>query len=255
MKKEELEIVKDIKDILSTFKEEKRAMFKYCLESYVHSLIIFGINSKIAKECIEIWNSFMNVLNDEINIYNFLIRNSDKINYDECCLFVDKIEELSEDTILYFYSMLDDIEDACDTKQDFRARHSKKKFLYINESDEFKNEAIGLVLNFDDIKNYFNYEEDFWKFIENKLRRVNNDNMNYETIMHFDKDNCLDDMRIIVPSVINLFTACVNIHELKHAHDLYSLLGKEVNNEEEFEERAKNEEYIFIKKYVNNKKI
>ena len=37
-------------------------------------------------------------------------------------------------------------------------------------------------------------------------------------------NNCLIDIKVFVPNVINLETAVINVHEFKHAYDLWKLI-------------------------------
>ena len=64
-----------------------------------------------------------------------------------------------------------------------------------------------------------------------------------------------NDMRIIVPKIINLFTALVNVHEFKHAYDVYSVLGKKVSDEDAslYEKNAIDKEKEFVKSYLPDK--
>ena len=77
--------------------------------------------------------------------------------------------------------------------------------------------------------------------------------MFYSVLMRFDDNNRLSDIRIYVPIIVDLKTALINIHEFKHAHDLYLKLGEEINNEEDLEITARNQEKDFIDNYVKVK--
>lgn len=109
--------------------------------------------------------------------------------------------------------------------------------------------------NFDVIKNFLSFPEDFWIYITPKIRFVDSlgdeKEIIYEALMHFDLNDCLDDIRVFVPFVINLKTALICIHEFKHAYDLFNLLGKKVLILDDiFEKDARDKENEFIKKYV-----
>ena len=63
----------------------------------------------------------------------------------------------------------------------------------------------------------------------------------------------LVDIKVFVPKVVNLKTALINIHELKHAYDLYGLLGKKIADDNEFyEKEAKKFEKRFETEYMVN---
>ena len=246
-----------IKDILNKNREEKRIVNKYIVSTFIKSYIVFGNKHSITIECKNIYKLFKNIMKKENTIYKLLLNNCFIIDNLEFINLVDRLDILNDKTINYIYSMLDDIEDACSTNQETRANHYKKDFNYIVDNDDYLNEALGLIIGDKEIKDFLNYDEDFWKYIKTRIRRVDSrdDNKNrfYETVMHFDKDNKLDDMRVYVPYVINLKTSLVNIHEIKHAYDLYNKLGNYITEDVElFEEAAREKEKEFIKKYLPN---
>ena len=105
---------------------------------------------------------------------------------------------------------------------------------------------------FEEVKTYLNYENEFWNFINKKIKfidgSVEENKFFYSTLMKFDFNNNLKDIKVIVPFVTDLKTALVNIHEFCHAHDLYLMMGKPITNEQEYEERAIQKENNFTKK-------
>lgn len=61
-------------------------------------------------------------------------------------------------------------------------------------------------------------------------------------------------MKVIVPKIIDLKTACVNVHEWKHAHDLYQIIGKPMDkSDEDYEKSAKEMEKKFQKSIFSQK--
>ena len=253
-------IKEDIKEIRQDNYEQKKVVSRYIKLDLIKSFIIFGYNHRITKECYKLYKQLNEIIDYENYLYYIINKNRIKINYSEFGEFIDNLDELNADTISYFYQMLDDIEDACDTKQEYRAQHFKRDFKFINESDDYYNETLGLTLSDSDILKFLNYSDDFWNYIRPRIRRVDyhDDDKNklYEVVMHMDSNNCLDDMRVYVPYVINLKTALINVHEFKHANDLYYLLGSNVPEDSNpYEESAREKENEFVKKYLPNIKI
>lgn len=252
--------VKVLKEVLKKVKqqnrEEKVFIFNHFFKSFLNSIIVYGIKSDITKDAISIWKEFKKILKEEQNIHRFVIEYSEKIDFDDCLKFLDSIDELNEKTLLYYYKCFEDILCACETKCDFRAKHNKKNFDTLLEADEYQNKAVELMLTFEDIKNYFNYEEEFWQFVDKKIKYIDGsiekNKLFYGTLMKFDENENLIDIKVIVPNITNLETALVNIHEFKHAYDLYQMMGKKIENEQEYEKQANLEETNFSKQYIKN---
>jgi len=74
----------------------------------------------------------------------------------------------------------------------------------------------------------------------------------YCCLQKTDENNNLLGLKIVVPMPIDLKSSRVFIHEYKHGLDLYKYLGKKIGDiygseNEEYELRAKNEEFAFCK--------
>lgn len=248
-------LLAEIKERKSLNREQKFFMFKMFFETYLHSLFLYGRNDEITVETKSIWNKYNMIEKEEKSIYNYLLNNSNKINLDAALDLIDTLDEVNDETIYYYTDAFDDILDSCELKAKWRAQHRKKKFNTLVETDEYRITAFGLTLDFDSVKEYLNYPEEFWNYIFKKTAFIDNNNMfhDYSVLMRFDNEEKLIDMRVYVPRVNSLKTALINIHEFKHAYDLFLKLGQPITNEEEYEIVAHNKEEEFIKTYVRNK--
>ena len=97
-----------------------------------------------------------------------------------------------------------------------------------------------LSLNFKIVKEFLNYSDDFWNFMETRIKYLNNYlavKDFYGVYPMFDSLDFLIDLKIIIPEIVNLKTSLINIHEFKHAYDLYNLLGCKIVNDDMFYER------------------
>ena len=256
-KKERKILLDEIKNINSLNHEQKRFMFKIFIETYLHSMISYGFNDEITNEVRTLWSTITTIDKEEKRIYNFIINNSDKIDINSALELIDLLDELNEETIKYYTDAFEDILDSCEMKVKWRAQHRKKKFNTLLETDEYKLNAFGLTLNIDKVKEFLNYPEEFWNYIEDKTAYLDNNieenQAFYSVLMKFDEDNNLTDMRVYVPIINNLSTALINIHEFKHAYDIYLKLGQKIINEEELELVASKKEEEFIREYVKSK--
>lgn len=107
-----------------------------------------------------------------------------------------------------------------------------------------------------EIKEFLKFPDEFWNYIKNRIiyidSSISDSEFFYNTLMKFDRENKLIDIKVIVPYAIDLKTTLVNIHEFKHAYDLYLNLGKTIDNEEKYEDSAVEMEKEFVKKYKKN---
>ena len=249
------QLKKEIKDIKKLNFTQIILTIKYIINTYIQSLIVFGVDSDITKEVKSIWYEIKKVIKEENSIHQYLINNSAMLELPETLELLDKLDGVNEDTIRYYYNALDDIEEACETKCEYRASHLKKEFYTLSETDEYKIEAVGLTINFENVKEFLGYPEDFWEYINPKITRIDSRNEEskefFLTLIKTNNEGILEDMKVIVPYVINLHTACVNIREFKHAYDLYIRLGQQIDEKEEhYEQDAKNLEKDFSLNYV-----
>lgn len=259
MNRDEKKFLKeDIADINSLNRDEFLLMIKYCLEAYIKSLIIFGKNSPVTQDVFNVWKEYLNINCERKKIVKFLLKNSKVIDNEEANEILMSIEDLNEKTVLYYYRVLDDILDACDCNDVYRAQRINKDFDTLIETDNYCAQVTGLIMNLEDIKKFLGYPNAFWQYVDNKIvfvdsHKEGNDKF-YSTLMRFDKNNCLIDIKVIVPYIINLQTALVNIHEFKHAYDLYNLLGQSIDEKAPiYEQSARDVEKVFVKEYIIKK--
>ena len=91
------------------------------------------------------------------------------------------------------------------------------------------NKKINKNFNLDDIKQFLDYDNNFWNYIKFKTLYIdsNMDNSKYfYGVLTKIINNTLIDIQVIVPNIIDLKTLLINIHEYTHAHDLYLCIGK-----------------------------
>jgi hypothetical protein len=117
-----------------------------------------------------------------------------------------------------------------------------------------------IIPTFEMVVAFLDYPDDFWEFVTPRIRRVDStipgNEIFYATLLKFDKKdkNIIRDIKVMVPHIIDLKTACINIHELKHAYDMYIKLNQYVDdNDPTYESTAIEMENKF-KEMVYSKK-
>lgn len=255
MTKEKLNDIKGTIAHLKTLNVEQFTfILKYYLNTWIKSALSFGPYHDITKDVNNAFKELCSIHKEESLLLNFILYKSAEMNYEEVVKFMDIIDAKNDETILYYVKAFEDIMSASETEQEFRAVRPAKGFTTLIDTMDYRKELYGLVLKLDDIKNFLNYPKEFWEYIMPKVRVIDDNQdkcMNPEVIMKFDNKECLEDIRVIVPHIINLTSALINVHEFQHAYDLYLLLGKIVPYSNEYYENiAKNKEENFKNEYV-----
>lgn len=248
MTKDELKALKkDIREIQIQNIEAKIMMYKEYIFLFINILIEKGLSDNYLEELIKIKTEYMAILNEENNLLNLILNNCINKNINAVDELIIKLNGLNEKTIIYYYSLLDDIESEIEINRNYSYRRIPKNFETLIETDEFKFMVNGLNLTINDVKNYLNYGNDFWNYIKDKTKVIKNPYSNYDLKMNyygiwydFNEDKEITKLIICIPEIIDLKTAQIAIHEFILAHDIYSGNIKEDYILEEFAKQEKN---------------
>lgn len=209
--------------------EEVFKMAKYCLSAYMYSLNVFGLHSGVTKGAIYTWKDFLAILKEEKNLMHMIVRNADKIDKYMADEYLDMLDDLNDDTFRYYCSYLDSIENACDMKTAWRAKKGLKEYDTLIETNNYRQQLVEMMITKEDIMEFMSLPNHFWNFI--KTRTIHGDDYDendqefYGINVKCDHHCNLIDIKLIVPKIINLKTALINVHEYQRAYELYKLLG------------------------------
>ena len=199
----------------------------------------------------------MAILSEENKLLNIILKNS--VNKDITAIddLIDKLNDLADTTITYYYSLLDDIEKEIEFNRRYPYRRLPKNFKTLIETNEFKLMAHGLSLTIEDIKKYLGYDDDFWSYIKNKIKFIKKPYLDYDLKMHyygvwyeFNERKELTKLIICIPEIVDLKTAQIAIHEFRHAHDIYT---SKIQEDSILEDIAKQEEDKFKTDYLKKR--
>lgn len=222
----------------------KLYMYKEYMFLLMNALIQKGFNDNFVIELNKMKNEYMDILSLDSEFMGYILRNASKYDSQAVDEVLEKLDIIMDRTIDFYYDLLDDIEGEIFYDRAYPYKRIRKKFDTIIETDEYIKEVKGLNLTFADVKNYLNYEEDFWKFISNKIHTIDNPYEDFDNKMHFYGvwyTSDIDTLRVCIPSIVDLKTAQIVVHELKHAHDIYC---KKIDSED-LESDARLEEVKF----------
>ncbi len=117
--------------------------------------------------------------------------------------------------------------------------------------------VYGFSLSIDDVKNYLDYENSFWNYVEDKIKFIKNPYIDFDLkVLYYgvwydlDENKNLKRLVICIPEIVDLKTAQIAIHEFRHAHDIFT---GNIKNNSELEEIARHEEDRFKNEYLAKK--
>lgn len=235
---------RDLKQDINVSKQDNLYhMFDFLntwIKAIFQSIITFGINSKATKECLNAFTEYRKNLIAETNLYDYLYRHSKCAENDAVGEYLQDLFQLGEDTYAYYDKLLEEILVACDLKHEHRIIREKKNFQTLIESNEFFAKLLEILIDEDDILAYLKVSKEFMDFInKHDLRTIyidyNDENerefigVNYK----LDENDILKDIKIYVPSIIDLNTALIYCHTVSSAFEIYKLLGKKITTEDE----------------------
>ena len=232
-------LVESIEDMKDGQFEEMFLVSFYSLSSYFKSLFTFGFNSDITKDNLNIIKEMFNILRTERILFNFIIKNIDKFNLDSAQDVVDSMDELNDKTVLYYYHVIDDILDAVLMKEERRGIRPKKNFPTLIQTDSYTNQVLALAENRDNLKEFLGFEEEFWSYIKDIEYSIEvplniAEEMTYVTAI-LDENRNVAGIKMLIPEVIDLGTALLAIKLYHRAYDLYKMIGKEYDNQQNYE--------------------
>lgn len=257
MKKVLREAIKDdIKEIRWQNLEQILSTFKYISIAYLKAYMMFGRGHKVTEEAKRIWLEFKDIVLSEDKILRFLKNNTETIDYDAAEDLLDKLDNLNEDTVIYYYDLIDSLEDACETQQEWRITRPRRSFKTLIETDEFYKKALSLTLSMKDIEAFLNLPKEFIDYVDKKLITFNyyfdENALVFSGVYPKVVDGLLIDFRVVVPEVVDDKTAAVNINLYSQAFSVYQSLGKEYTLDEELvKQEASEKEKQFIKSVID----
>lgn len=224
----------DIIDMKKGSLEEMALITFYSLASFWKSLMTFGLQSKITKDNLNVIKEMFSILRKERTLLNYILQNIDDFDLDATSDVVTLLDELNDDTVAYYYRVIEDIEDACETKQEYRGLRPRTFRPTLIDSNNYSNEVIALGENFNSLKEFLGFEEEFWTFIKNHINYVDRTSENTKTASAtpiLDEKGYVSSINIVIPQVKDLSSALTTIAIYKKAYEIYKMLGTNFNKE------------------------
>ena len=170
MEKRKDELVQDIMFMRNATPEQIRKITFDGLSSYFNALRAFGFKSPVPKEALKVIRDMYKVSKIEGKLLDFILINLDHLNIDSAEETVDELDQLNTTTYLNYNEVLDEIDVAAQMHKEERALHPNRKIDSLLTNNKYKTKVFGLVQRFSDVKNFLNYDEDFWEFVSAHLK-------------------------------------------------------------------------------------
>lgn len=219
-------------DILETKRDNYEQIYlfiKYSLAASLKSFITFGCKSEATKDSCRTLKEFIKIYIQERKILNFIKTNKNSVDLDMAFKMLDKLDELNEKTVRYYYDVLENIEDACELENSDRAKRPLKDFDTLIESTKMQEEAICLLETMKNIKTFLNFPDEFWEFIQPKIKvaslapSIANEAAYIHPIIN--EDNLICGIDILIPEIIDYNTSLIALKLLIKAYDIYKSFG------------------------------
>jgi hypothetical protein len=227
------EITSDINSMKKGSYEQMWLITMYGLGSYFKSLFAFGSRSNVTRDNLNVIKEMFSILKTEREMLNFILRNLDKFEISATQEVVQMLDDLNDKTVEYYYSVIDEIEDAVDMKEERRGMRPIKNFPTLIQGNGYTNEVRALALNKKAIREFLGYEEEFWEFIAGKDKtevRVPYEgakNMAYAIPLHDRETGNVVDVKMYIPEIADLSSALLAIQIYEKAYSIWKCLGKE----------------------------
>ena len=114
------------------------SMLIYCIEAGIYSIMAFGVNHDVSKDVLNIWIENYRIFQEENYLLNLLKKKSNEMESDVANEFLDELDSVYDETIPYYYKVLDDILTAAEMKESYRALRVKRNFNTLIETDEYR---------------------------------------------------------------------------------------------------------------------
>ncbi len=98
-------------------------------------------------------------------------------------------------------------------------------------------------------------DQHFYDFMKGKIKSLplKVEEFGWGVFPIINKESILVDIRMVVPTIYDVKSLCVNLHEYTHAYEVYFCLGKVyVWNTQESEEKARDAEKRYLKSLNKN---
>lgn len=218
----------DIVSILCSSIKETSFMFNYFLDSYVSSIISFGWKHNIPIDSKNAFLEYCKIKKEEAKLLRYILQQYSTINDLESQLYLDKLDELNEQTFMYYVDVFQEIKDASVLKQEWRAKRKTKNFDTLIETNQYQKEMVFLTVSLKDIQEFLKLPQAYLEYIQKNAIFVDDFFYlypdDYSIYLYTEKENLID-IQIVLPYPVNLRTALKSLSLLYQGHCFFKKVG------------------------------
>ena len=230
------EITESINSMKKGSYEQMWLITMYGLESYFKSLLKFG-NTKITKDNLIVIKEMFSILSTERQMLNFILKNLDSFEINATLDVVQMLDQLNDKTVEYYYSVIEEIEDAVDMGDIKRGKRPIKNFPTLIQTNNYTNQVKALALNKEAIKEFLGYESAFWEYIEGmdkssvRVPSEGHEALDYAYPLYDENKNVIG-LKFYITEIADLGSALIAIKTYEKAYGIYKCLGKKYDPED-----------------------
>ena len=139
------ELLKQIRFMKNTSYEELLLIIKSAFSLSIRSAFTFGLNSKEAKENINILKEMFQIISKERKLLNLILENIDYLDLEEAIDTVNMLDDLNDRTYLAYDSIFTEIETACDMKTKDRCLRPRSGIDSLITNKSYEENVRGLI--------------------------------------------------------------------------------------------------------------
>lgn len=223
-------ILEDIKRMKSGSLEQMYLITVYGLEAYFKSLFAFGKDNKITRDNLNVIREMFRILKTERIFLNYILRHLDEFDISATEDVVAMLDEANDKAVIFYYDVIDGIEDAVDLQEEWRGIRRKQDYPTLTQSTTYAKEVVALGENAESLKQFLGFETDFWSYIKDKVQEADCTCEEVEGMFYakplLDPDSMVVGIHVLVPKVVDLRTALLAISIYNRAHDIYNMIGQ-----------------------------
>ncbi len=207
----------------------------YSLGSYFKSLFTFGSSNKVTRDNLNIIKEMFKIIKTERTLLNYILQNFDKFDIAATQEVVEMLDDVNDKTVLYYYDVINGIEDAAELKEEHRGYRPRCGFPTLIEDSSYAEEVIALGENLESLKSFLDFEEEFWEFIKDKTKKVDTSIEIMEKMVYaipiYNEEGYVVSLQLMIPRISNLESALLAIKIYKKAYDIYKMIGKKYDKD------------------------
>lgn len=214
-------LMNDLQEMKSGEIEQMFLITYYSLISYFKSLLTFGARSSVTKDNLNVIREMFRITRIERNMLNYMMAHIDEFDIETALGVVGSLDRLNDRTVIYYYDVINEIEDAVEMNEERRGLRPRQDFDSLIQTNMYAKEIVALAESKDSIREFLCFGKSFWNFIDSREVVIDTEIEEAEVNAIRDSENRIVDLRITIPKVKDLESALLCLKLYRKAYDYY----------------------------------